>query len=116
MTAYVYMIRCANGHLYTGWTNDLAARLEAHRSGRGARYTRSFRAVSLVYYETVADRSEALRRKKRPWWSVSRAHRRRKANADGEKLQFDISFPVKYRGKDMFISKWPSAGGQCILV
>ena len=62
MTAYVYMIRCANGHLYTGWTNDLAARLEAHRSGRGARYTRSFRAVSLVYYETVADRSEALRR------------------------------------------------------
>ena len=62
MAAYTYILRCADGTLYTGWTNDLAARLEAHRSGRGARYTRSFRAVSLVYYETVADRSEALRR------------------------------------------------------
>ena len=37
---YVYILRCGDGSLYTGWTNDLDARLEAHRSGRGAKYTR----------------------------------------------------------------------------
>ena len=39
--AFVYMVRCTGGQLYTGWTNDPAARLRAHRSGRGARYTRA---------------------------------------------------------------------------
>jgi putative endonuclease len=62
MTAYVYMVRCANGHLYTGWTNDLAARLKAHQSGKGARYTRGFKAVSMVYYESLPDKSAALKR------------------------------------------------------
>ncbi|MCH3949791.1 MAG: GIY-YIG nuclease family protein [Acidaminococcus sp.] len=62
MTAYVYMVRCANGHLYTGWTTDLAARLKAHQSGKGARYTRGFKAVSMVYYESLPDKSAALKR------------------------------------------------------
>ncbi len=39
-TAYVYMVRCAGGQLYTGWTNDPEARLKAHQSGKGAKYTR----------------------------------------------------------------------------
>ena len=38
--AYVYILRCADGTLYCGWTNDLAARLDAHNSGKGAKYTR----------------------------------------------------------------------------
>ena len=40
-TAYVYMVRCAGGQLYTGWTNDPEARLKAHQSGKGAKYTRT---------------------------------------------------------------------------
>ena len=49
MTAYTYLLRCADGTLYCGWTNDLAARLAAHNSGKGAKYTRARRPVRLVY-------------------------------------------------------------------
>ena len=61
-TAYVYMVRCAGGQLYTGWTNDPAARLKAHQSGRGARYTRAHGAVCFAYLEPCEDKSAALRR------------------------------------------------------
>ena len=44
--AFVYMVRCAGGQLYTGWTNDPAARLRAHQSGKGAKYTRGLRTWS----------------------------------------------------------------------
>ena len=60
--AIVYMVRCTGGQLYTGWTNDPAARLRAHRSGKGARYTRAHGAVGFAYLERCADRSAALRR------------------------------------------------------
>lgn len=43
--AYVYMVRCAGGQLYTGWTNDPEARLKAHQSGKGAKYTRTHTAL-----------------------------------------------------------------------
>jgi putative endonuclease len=59
---FVYILECADGTLYTGWTTDLERRLKAHNAGRGARYTRSRRPVTLVYREEVADRSTALRR------------------------------------------------------
>ena len=60
--AYVYMVRCAGGQLYTGWTTDPAARLQAHRSGKGAKYTRAHGAAALAYVERCASRSTALRR------------------------------------------------------
>ena len=44
----VYMLACADGSLYTGWTNDLSARLQAHQEGRGAKYTRSRLPVRLA--------------------------------------------------------------------
>ena len=47
--AYVYMVRCTGGQLYTGWTNHPAARLKAHQSGKGARYTRAHGAVGFAY-------------------------------------------------------------------
>ena len=53
----VYMLRCRDGSLYTGATNDLPARLRVHQRGRGAAYTRSRLPVRLVYAESVADRS-----------------------------------------------------------
>ena len=59
---YVYLLRCADGTYYTGWTNDLTRRLAAHNSGRGAKYTRVRRPCTLVYCEEAADRSAALRR------------------------------------------------------
>lgn len=58
----VYILRCGDGTLYTGCTNDLPRRLEAHRSGKGAKYTRSRPPVELVYQEETADKSAALRR------------------------------------------------------
>lgn len=67
----VYMLRCGDGSLYTGWTNDFAQRLAAHSSGKGGKYTRSRLPVEPVYLEYVEDKSAALKReaaikKKRP--------------------------------------------------
>ncbi|WP_206460456.1 GIY-YIG nuclease family protein [Anaerovorax sp. IOR16] len=59
---YVYILKCSNGSLYTGWTTDLQARIKAHNQGVGAKYTRSHRPVELVYYETFKSRSDALKR------------------------------------------------------
>jgi putative endonuclease len=56
------MLRCRDGSLYTGATNDVTARLLTHRSGRGAAYTRSRRPLQLVYLEAARNRSAALRR------------------------------------------------------
>lgn len=63
MSAYtVYILRCADGTLYTGCTNDLPRRLATHSAGKGAKYTRSRLPVELVYTEDAADKSQALRR------------------------------------------------------
>ena len=60
---WVYVLRCADGSLYTGITTDVSRRLAEHNGGRvGARYTRSRRPVQLVYAEAACDRAEALRR------------------------------------------------------
>ena len=59
---YTYMVRCADGSLYTGWTTDLEKRVKCHNSGRGAKYTRSRRPVRLVYAEQFETREAALRR------------------------------------------------------
>ena len=59
---YVYILECADGTFYTGWTTDIEARVNTHNSGSGAKYTRGRRPVSLVYYEELPDRSAALKR------------------------------------------------------
>jgi putative endonuclease len=59
---FVYILRCADGTLYTGWAIDVARRVEAHNAGRGARYTRAHRPVELVYTEEVATVGAALKR------------------------------------------------------
>jgi len=59
---FVYFVRCRDGSLYAGATNDLERRLAAHNGGRGAAYTRSRRPVRLTYWEKAGDRSAALRR------------------------------------------------------
>ena len=58
----VYILRCGDGSLYTGITNDLKRRVAVHNSGRGGKYTRSHLPVTPIYWETMPDKSTALRR------------------------------------------------------
>jgi putative endonuclease len=62
---FVYMLRCADGSLYCGWTTDVERRVAAHRAGTASRYTRSRRPVELAAVMPVADRSAALREEAR---------------------------------------------------
>lgn len=62
MAWFVYLLRCRDGSLYTGCTDNVERRLAVHQSGKGAKYTRSRLPVELVYQEPAADRSAALRR------------------------------------------------------
>ena len=59
---YVYIVECKDGTYYTGWTNNLDKRLKAHNDGKGAKYTRARRPVSLVYHEEFRTKEEAMRR------------------------------------------------------
>ena len=59
---YLYILCCGDGTLYTGITNDVEKRLEAHRAGKGAKYTRGRGPLELVYQEEVEDKPAALRR------------------------------------------------------
>jgi len=61
---FVYMVRCADGTLYTGYARDPAARAQVHNRGRGARYTAGRRPVRLVYSESFASMGDALRRER----------------------------------------------------
>ncbi len=60
--SYCYILQCADGSFYTGWTNHLPRRIRQHRSGHGGRYTRSRCPVTLVYFEPQDDASAARRR------------------------------------------------------
>ena len=66
---FVYMVRCADGTLYTGWARDPHSRLRVHNAGKGAKYTRARLPVSLVYVEECDSLSAALKRERqlKPW-------------------------------------------------
>ena len=74
MPWYVYILRCGDGTLYTGATDDVDRRLAAHRAGRGAKYTRGRGSLELVYVEEQPDKSAALRRE----WEIKRLRREQK--------------------------------------
>lgn len=59
---YTYILSCSDGSLYTGWTNNLEKRLKAHNDGKGAKYTKTRRPVTLVYYENFDTKQEAMKR------------------------------------------------------
>jgi len=61
-TCYCYILECADGSYYTGWTTEPERRLSQHNRGRGSRYTRGRLPVRLVYVEPQADRAAAMRR------------------------------------------------------
>lgn len=62
MDYYVYILKCGDGSLYCGYTNNLDARIKTHNSGKGAKYTRSHLPVTLAYYECFSDKNDALKR------------------------------------------------------
>ena len=62
MTCYCYILECADGTYYTGWTTDPERRVKQHNKGVGARYTKTRRPVKLVYLEEQHNRTDAMRR------------------------------------------------------
>ncbi|HIR92071.1 MAG TPA: GIY-YIG nuclease family protein [Candidatus Egerieimonas intestinavium] len=71
---YTYMLQCADGSFYTGWTNNLEKRVREHNAGRGGKYTRAHRPVQLCYWETFSTKEEAMRRE----WEIKQLSRREK--------------------------------------
>jgi len=74
MMNYTYILRCSDGSLYTGWTNDIERRIEDHNAGRGAKYTKPRRPVELVYYEEYQTKEEAMKRE----YAIKRLSRSKK--------------------------------------
>ncbi|WZL74151.1 GIY-YIG nuclease family protein [Clostridiaceae bacterium 35-E11] len=60
--AYTYILQCADGSFYTGWTTDIAKRLKTHNAGKGGKYTRARLPVELIYWEESNTRQEAQKR------------------------------------------------------
>lgn len=71
---WVYILRCADGTLYTGWTNDLEKRVRDHNAGRGAKYTRPRLPADLVYSEQFPTKEDAMRRE----WQIKQLTRQQK--------------------------------------
>ena len=71
---YTYILRCSDGSLYTGWTNNLEKRLLDHNSGKGAKYTKGRCPVELAYYEEFQTKEEAMRRE----YAIKHMQRREK--------------------------------------
>ena len=65
MSAYTYLLRCSDGTLYCGWTDNIEKRLAAHNSGKASKYTRSRLPVQLIYFETFDTKQEAMSREAR---------------------------------------------------
>ena len=86
---YTYILKCADGTYYTGWTVDLEKRVGLANSGKGAKYTRSRRPVELVYYEMYEDRREAMRRE----YAIKQLTREKKQMLirDGERAERNIN-------------------------
>lgn len=59
---YIYILECANGTYYTGWTTDLEKRVKKHNAKKASKYTRTCTPVKLVYFEEKEDKSSCLRR------------------------------------------------------
>lgn len=62
---FTYIVECSDHTLYTGWTNDLEKRIQAHNDGKGAKYTKTRRPVRLVYFEAFSTKEEAMSREYR---------------------------------------------------
>ncbi|SCY48680.1 GIY-YIG nuclease family protein [Butyrivibrio sp. INlla14] len=71
---YTYILECADGTYYCGWTNDLEKRVKVHNEGKGGKYTRARLPVKLVYHEEFDTKEEAMSRE----WHIKQLSRRGK--------------------------------------
>ena len=71
---YTYIVECADGSLYCGWTNDLDKRIKDHNAGKGAKYTKTRLPVKLVYFEEFDTKEEAMSRE----WHITQRRREKK--------------------------------------
>ena len=71
---YTYIVKCSDGSLYTGWTNNLEKRIKDHNAGRGAKYTKVRRPDVLVSKEEFPTKQEAMKRE----WEIKRLSRKEK--------------------------------------
>ena len=78
---YTYILRCRDGSLYTGWTNNLEIRLNCHNAGKGAKYTKARLPVELAYFETFQTKKEAMQRE----WEIKKMTRKEKIELIGAK-------------------------------
>ena len=88
---FVYIVRCRDGSLYTGTAKDLESRIAKHNKGTGAKYTRSRRPVSLVYFETVEGRGAGLRREAQ----IKKLSREEKLTLMRKNSALPLRFPKK---------------------
>ena len=79
---YTYIIKCKDNSLYTGWTNNLEKRIEAHNTGKGAKYTKARLPVELVYYEEFETKEDAMRRE----YAIKKMTRKEKEKLIGDTL------------------------------
>ena len=71
---YTYMLKCSDDTFYIGYTNDLEKRIQAHNTGKGAKYTKGRGPVKLVYYEEYEEKKQAMRRE----WELKQLSRKEK--------------------------------------
>ena len=88
---YTYILRCRDGTLYTGWTNDIEKRVKAHNEGKGAKYTKARLPVKLVYSEEFETKTEAMKRE----YAIKRMRREAKEKliAKGRQKGMNIEEP-----------------------
>lgn len=79
---YVYVLRCNDGSLYTGWTNNIEKRFKAHSEGKGAKYTKGRGPLELVYYEEFEEKSDAMKRE----YAIKKMTKAQKSNMILDKI------------------------------
>ena len=78
-TGWVYILQCADGTLYTGWTTDPARRLKEHNEGTGAKYTKSRRPVRMIYRRDCGSKADAMKEE----WRIKHLTREQKLSLAG---------------------------------
>lgn len=84
---YTYIVECADGSLYCGWTKDLDKRIADHNAGKGAKYTKARLPVKLVYHEVADTKEEAMSRE----WHIKQLSRAEKLELIGKGKKGEVS-------------------------
>jgi len=122
---YVYILRCADGSLYVGWTQNLDDRLSAHNEGRGSTYTFKRRPVCLMYSESFHSEAEAIRRERQlKRWSVAKKESlisgdferlKHLSKPRGEQICYEDEAPEHSRCVSRWLRRFPKQEPACMV-